>query len=211
MSKRVFSTDNGTTMEAKNPFSPFWPGLVIGVIFLAVAAAPTLLHRSVQDQVSAMALVSLVGGIGVWDMILLVRRQNRKLRGEGDVFRSYEDFAWRIRNFILDNPTLATSVRVRNALLPTDEELAAVPFHETFKKTLRDVRSGNLRKCSSGPLELREFCLLPAGHCDGCTAMPVPVQSRTRPLASAASRSVSAGPAPRPVLALSPEKGRTER
>ena len=52
MSKHVFTADGRTTMKTENPFSPVWPGLVIGVIILVATVAPIALHRPVRDQVA---------------------------------------------------------------------------------------------------------------------------------------------------------------
>lgn len=117
-----------------------WLGFVIaGALFALVFKSA---ESDLMERYAVIGALSLLVGLLANVVVNLVRVANCEIRTAGRVLRSTESHTGRITRFLVDNVWLAENETVRRALLPTDDELAGIPFSLSLIEQLREIREG---------------------------------------------------------------------
>lgn len=100
------------------------------------------------------AVVSLMGmiGLSIVSFVALIAEYNREARRTGRLVLAVQDYALRHRDFLTDNPWLASNETVRRTLLPSYAELRIFSFHPSMAKTLAECLAGSSWTIKDGVL-----------------------------------------------------------
>jgi hypothetical protein len=102
------------------------------------------LHKAhtAADRYAALFLPCIVAGAGVMLAAAFLEYANRGAKDITALYWILDRLYDRLVIFLVDNPALARDARVRNAFMPSDEDLRVYKTSASVGKSLREVRDG---------------------------------------------------------------------
>lgn len=110
-----------------------WSPLIFGVVVAGALCAVTVTHPG-------SAIPSIIAGLAAAVAVGMHREANSKIHGEGDRYRAAERVVSRNEDFLISNPWLHAVPEIRRRLLPTDSELDAFGFSDSWRSWLVELR-----------------------------------------------------------------------